>query len=138
MISLYENGVHSGPCKGIKKLPVLPYSPSCRQWGHSYCHYGHSSCDAITVYEDNTQSSKASPKVPGSLQRCVSVCMPIEMEMAKIIYMCQFAFLMKGENDDYLPWPFTGIITLSFLTNWRTRTITPCLRNSLLMTILAE
>ena len=26
-----------------------------------------------------------------------------------------FAFLMKGENDDYLPWPFTGKITIELL-----------------------
>ena len=26
-----------------------------------------------------------------------------------------FAFLMKGENDDYLPWPFTGIVTFELL-----------------------
>ena len=26
-----------------------------------------------------------------------------------------FAFLMKGENDDYLPWPFTGTVTVELL-----------------------
>ena len=26
-----------------------------------------------------------------------------------------FAYLMKGENDDYLPWPFTGTITFELL-----------------------
>jgi TNF receptor-associated factor 4 len=26
-----------------------------------------------------------------------------------------FAYLMKGENDDYLPWPFTGRVTVELL-----------------------
>ena len=26
-----------------------------------------------------------------------------------------FAFLLKGENDDYLPWPFTGTVTVELL-----------------------
>ena len=26
-----------------------------------------------------------------------------------------FAYLMKGENDDYLPWPFTGTVTVELL-----------------------
>jgi hypothetical protein len=26
-----------------------------------------------------------------------------------------YAFLMKGENDDYLPWPFTGTVTIKLL-----------------------
>ena len=26
-----------------------------------------------------------------------------------------FAFLMKGENDDYLPWPFVGTVTVELL-----------------------
>ena len=26
-----------------------------------------------------------------------------------------YAFLMKGENDEYLPWPFTGTVTVKLL-----------------------
>jgi TNF receptor-associated factor 4 len=26
-----------------------------------------------------------------------------------------YAYLMKGENDDYLPWPFTGTVTVELL-----------------------
>jgi TNF receptor-associated factor 4 len=26
-----------------------------------------------------------------------------------------FAYLMKGENDDYLPWPITGTVTVELL-----------------------
>jgi TNF receptor-associated factor 4 len=30
-------------------------------------------------------------------------------------HLSVFAFLMKGENDDYLPWPFTGRVTVKLL-----------------------
>ena len=29
--------------------------------------------------------------------------------------MSVFAYLIKGENDDYLPWPFTGTVTFEHL-----------------------
>ena len=33
----------------------------------------------------------------------------------KDTHISVFTFLMKGENDDYLPWPFTGKVTVELL-----------------------
>ena len=33
-----------------------------------------------------------------------------------------FAYLMKGKNDDNLPWPFTGEITITLLNQMRITT----------------
>ena len=30
-------------------------------------------------------------------------------------YVSVFAYLMRGENDEHLPWPFTGTVTIELL-----------------------
>jgi TNF receptor-associated factor 4 len=32
-----------------------------------------------------------------------------------------FAYIMKGENDEYLPWPFTGKVTIELLNQLEDR-----------------
>ena len=46
--------------------------------------------------------------------RCASVWMPMGMKKGKVL-VSVFAHLMKGENDDYLPWLFTGEVTVQLL-----------------------
>ena len=38
-------------------------------------------------------------------------------EDGKDTHVSVFAFLMKGENDDYLSWPFTGTVTVELLNH---------------------
>ena len=37
---------------------------------------------------------------------------PMDMMKRKVV---MFIYILKGENDDYLPWPFRGIITVQLL-----------------------
>ena len=32
-----------------------------------------------------------------------------------LMSLAVFAYLMRGENDDHLPWPFTGTVTVELL-----------------------
>ena len=45
---------------------------------------------------------------------CISVYAIGDGE-GKGTHVSVYAYLMKGENDDYLPWPFTGTVTIDLL-----------------------
>ena len=51
---------------------------------------------------------------PGGYKMCISVYANGN-EKRKGTHVSVFAHLMKGENDDYLPWPFTGEVTVQLL-----------------------
>ena len=51
---------------------------------------------------------------PGGYKMCISVHANGVGE-GKSTYVSVYAYLMKGENDDYLPWPFTGKVTIELL-----------------------
>ena len=59
----------------------------------------------------DTVHSPAFYTSPGGYRMCISVDANGVGE-AKGTHVSVFAFLMKGENDDHLPWPFTGIFTV--------------------------
>ena len=35
--------------------------------------------------------------------------------ISKGTHVSVYAYLMRGENDDHLPWPFTGTVTVELL-----------------------
>ena len=51
---------------------------------------------------------------PGGYKMCISVHANGNGK-SKGTAISVFAFLMKGENDDLLPWPFTGTVTVQLL-----------------------
>ena len=51
---------------------------------------------------------------PGGYKMCISVDANGNGD-GKGTHVSVFAHLMKGENDDHLPWPFTGIVNVKLL-----------------------
>ena len=51
---------------------------------------------------------------PGGYKMCISVFANGYKE-GKGTNVSVFAYVMKGENDDHLPWPFTGTVTVELL-----------------------
>jgi TNF receptor-associated factor 4 len=51
---------------------------------------------------------------PGGYKMCISVSANGHKE-GKGTHVSIYAYLMKGENDDHLPWPFTGTVTVELL-----------------------
>ena len=46
----------------------------------------------------------------------IGICViPNGYDEAKDSHVSLFTFILKGKNDDYLPWPFNGIITIQLL-----------------------
>ena len=77
---------------------------------------------------DDTFYSPAFYTRPGGYKMCLRVDANGEGE-GKGTHVSVFAYLMKGENDDYLTWPFTGKGTIELLNqlednNHRSITIT--------------
>ena len=63
---------------------------------------------------DNTFYSPAFYTSPGGYKMCIDVEANGYGE-GKGTYVSVYAHLMKGENDDYLSWPFTGTLTIELL-----------------------
>ena len=77
---------------------------------------------------DNTFYSPAFYTSPGGYKMCILVYAN-GVGCGKGTHVSVYAYLMKGENDDYLPWPFTGKGTIELLNqlednNHRSITIT--------------
>ena len=51
---------------------------------------------------------------PGGYKLCISVDAN-GINQGKRSHISVFAFLMRGENDNHLPWPFTGKVTVQLL-----------------------
>ena len=51
---------------------------------------------------------------PGGYKMCISV-FANGYDSGKGTHVSVYAYLMRGENDDYLPWPFTGTVTFELL-----------------------
>ena len=51
---------------------------------------------------------------PGGYKMCIGVSANGCNE-GKGTHISMYAYLMKGENDDHLPWPFTGTVTFELL-----------------------
>jgi TNF receptor-associated factor 4 len=51
---------------------------------------------------------------PGGYKMCISV-RANGYKKGYGTHVSIFAYLMKGENDDHLPWPFTGTVTIKLL-----------------------
>jgi TNF receptor-associated factor 4 len=51
---------------------------------------------------------------PGGYKMCISV-LANGFSGGYSTHVSIFAYLMKGENDDHLPWPFTGKVTIELL-----------------------
>ena len=51
---------------------------------------------------------------PGGYKMCIIICANGVRE-GKGTHVSVGAYLMKGENDNHLPWPFTGIVTIKLL-----------------------
>jgi TNF receptor-associated factor 4 len=52
---------------------------------------------------------------PGGYKMCINVLANGYKEGSKGTHVSIYAYLMKGENDDHLPWPFTGTVTFELL-----------------------
>ena len=63
---------------------------------------------------DDTIYSPAFYSSPRGYKMCINVDAN-GYEEAKNSHVSVFAFLMKGGNDDHLPWPFTGTVTIELL-----------------------
>ena len=57
---------------------------------------------------------------PGGYKMCICVSANGDEE-AEGTHVSVFAYLMKGENDDHLPWPFTGTVTVELLNQLENR-----------------
>jgi hypothetical protein len=51
---------------------------------------------------------------PKGYKMCISVCANGDGD-GENIHVSVFAHIMKGENDNHLPWPFTGTVTIKLL-----------------------
>ena len=51
---------------------------------------------------------------PGGYRMCIKVCANGNGD-GKDTHVSVFAYLMRGANDDHLPWPFTGRVTIELL-----------------------
>ena len=51
---------------------------------------------------------------PGGYKMCICV-FANGYDDVEGIHVSVFAYLMRGENDDHLPWPFTGTVTVELL-----------------------
>ena len=63
---------------------------------------------------DDVVYSPAFYNSPGGYRMCIRVCANGQKDgygNHVSVYVC----LMKGENDDHLPWPFTGAVTIALL-----------------------
>ena len=63
---------------------------------------------------DNEMYSPAFYTSPKGYKMCIGVYANGDGD-GKNTHVSVFAYLMKGENDDYLPWPFTGKVTVELL-----------------------
>ena len=73
----------------------------------------------ITGFDELKKSSKNfySPGFytsPGGYKMCIRVCANGD-GVGKGTHGTVYAYLMRGENDDHLPWPFTGRVTVELL-----------------------
>ena len=62
----------------------------------------------------NEMFSPAFYTSPGGYKMCINV-IPNGNGNGKGTHVSVFAYLMHGENDDHLPWPFTGTVTVELL-----------------------
>ena len=51
---------------------------------------------------------------PGGYKMCIRVVVNGHKDL-KDTYVSVYAYLMKGENDEHLPWPFTGTVIVKLL-----------------------
>ena len=63
---------------------------------------------------DNEIYSPSFYTSPGGYKMCVRV-FASGVKEGKGTHVSIYAYLMKGENDDHLPWPFTGTVTFELL-----------------------
>ena len=63
---------------------------------------------------DNDIYSPAFYTSPGGYKMCINV-LANGYKGGHGTHVSIFAYLMKGENDDHLPWPFTGTVTFELL-----------------------
>ena len=57
---------------------------------------------------------------PGGYRMCINVCANGNGDGIDT-HVSVFAYLMRGENDDHLPWPFTGTVTFELLNQLEDR-----------------
>ena len=65
----------------------------------------------------SSNASVFSPPIyssPGGYKMCINV-VPNGSGEGKSTHISVFAYLMRGENDDHLPWPFTGTVVVELL-----------------------
>ena len=89
---------------------------------YKFTNYDHHKTVNDTIYSPAFYTS------PGGYKMCIGVYANGNVE-GKGTHVSVFAYLMKGENDDHLPWPFTGKVTIKLLnqlenTNHHSRCIT--------------
>ena len=108
----------------IKEQESMPaHLPS--RWGMTkfiFTKYDHHKDNGNKIYSPAFYTSKRGYKM------CIGVY-PNGDGKAKGTHVSVYAHLMKGENDDYLPWPFTGKVTIELLNqlednNHRSKTTT--------------
>ena len=51
---------------------------------------------------------------PGGYKMCLKLNV-LGTGSSKGTHMSVYVYLMRGENDDHLPWPFTGVVTIELL-----------------------
>ena len=65
-------------------------------------------------YSSEEMYSPAFYTSPGGYKMCIRVDANGNGD-GKCTHISMFAYLMRGENDDHLPWPFTGTVTVELL-----------------------
>ena len=70
---------------------------------------------------DDTIHSPGFYTSPGGYKMCISVDASGKYGEDKGTYVSVYVYLMKGENDDHLPWPFTGRVTVELLNQLEDR-----------------
>ena len=74
---------------------------------YKFTNYDHHKTASDDIYSPAFYTS------PGGYKMCISV--NANGEEGDDTYVSVYAHLMKGENDDHLPWPFTGTVTIELL-----------------------
>ena len=75
---------------------------------YKFVNYDHHKTSDVPVYSLPFYTS------PGGYKMCIRV-VANGYKDGKGSHVSVFAYLMKGENDDHLPWPFTGTVTVELL-----------------------
>ena len=75
---------------------------------YKFTSYGQHKTDDDSVYSPPFYTS------PGGYKMCICVHANGNGE-GQNTHISVFAFLMKGKNDDHLPWPFTGTVNIKLL-----------------------